>query len=51
MTKEDFIPRAKEILEMQLQAELLLKDLKMKYNKYFVEKATSALSCLEDKND
>ena len=48
MTKEEFIVRAKEILEMRLKGEELRKTLRQDYDVYFVEKATKALKCLED---
>ena len=48
MTKEEFVMRAKEILEMKLKAELLRKDLGIDYDHYFVEKAEFALKCLEE---
>lgn len=46
--KEEFIIRAKEILEMQLEAEILRKTLGQSYNVYFVEKAETALRWLEN---
>ena len=48
MTKEGFIVRAKEILEMKLKAEKLCEALGQKPDYYFIEKAESALKCLED---
>ena len=46
--EQAFIRKAKEILEMQLEAENLRKTLGQSYNIYFVEKAETALRCLEE---
>ena len=48
MDKELYITKSKEILEMQLQAEELRKVLGQPCNEYFIEKATSALRCLNE---
>ncbi len=47
MDKEEFIIRAKEILEMKLQAEELRKMLGQPCDEYFIEKAKSSLKFLE----
>ncbi len=46
--EQEFITRAKEILEMKLKAEQLRKALGQSCDDYFIEKAETALRWLEN---
>ena len=48
MNQEEFVTKAKEILEMRLKGENLRKMLHQDYDVYFVEKAERALRCLDE---